>query len=91
MKELNSVKESVGALRSEVMCINNTIQATKAPSTCHIYVSCKTPCTAFDLPSLLGCPVLYATRVGSGLSWKVNIHRHSLYDAIRSTADTHSV
>ena len=38
MKELNSVKESVGALRSEVMCINNTIQATKAPSTCHIYV-----------------------------------------------------
>ena len=71
--------------------MNNNIRATKAPSICHVYVSCKTPCSAPDLPLLLGCPVLYANRVGSRFSWKVKIHRHSLYDALRSTADTHSV
>ena len=73
------------------MSINNNTRATKAPSTCHIYVSCKTPRTAPDLPLLLGCPVLYASRVGSQFSWKVKIHRHSLYDALRSAAVTHSV
>ena len=91
MRELNSMKESFRVLRSEVMSMNNNTRATKAPSTCHVYVSCKNPCSAPDLPLLLGCPVLYANRVGSRFSWKVKIHRHSLYDALRSTADTHSV
>ena len=50
-----------------------------------------TPCIVPDLPLLLGCPVLHASRVGSGYSWKVKIHRHSLYDALKSTADTHLV
>ena len=84
MRELNSMKESVRVLRSEVMSINNNTRATKAPSTCHMYDSCKTLRTAPDLPLLLGCPVLYASRVGSQFSWKVKIHRHSLYDALRS-------
>ena len=84
LKYYEGIKLHERVLRSEVMSINNNTRATKAPSTCHIYVSCKTPRTAPDLPLLLGCPVLYASRVGSQFSWKVKIHRHSLYDALRS-------
>ena len=91
MSDLNDMKESVRALRSEVMSLKNNTQTTRAPSTCHIHVFCKTPCSAPDLPLLLGCPVIHASRVGSGYSWKVKVHKHSLYDALHSTADTHSV
>ena len=83
------MKETVRVLQSEVMSITNNIQTTRAPSTCHIDVLCKTPFP--DLPLLLGCPVLHTSRVGSGYSWKVKIHRRSLYDALKSTADTHLV
>ena len=91
MSDFNDMKESVRALRSEVMSLKNNTQTTRAPSTCHIHVFCKTPCSAPDLPLLLCCPVIHASRVGSGYSWKVKVHKHSLYDALHSTADTHSV
>ena len=91
MREMNSLKEMVRALRLEVTSIHNNIQNTRAPCTCHVHVFCKTVYSAPDLPLLLGCPVIHASRIGSGYSWKVKIHRHSLYDALHSSSDTHSV
>ena len=91
MRDMNSLKGSVRALRLEVTSIHNNFQNARAPSTCHIHVFSKTPCSAPDLPLLLGCPLIYASRIGTGYSWKVKIHRHSLYDALRSSSETHLV
>ena len=91
MKELNTLKETVSTLKSEVSSLYKVKQVSRAPSTCHVSITCKVPCTAQELPSLLGCPVLNAVHVGAGLSWKVKIEKHCLYDALRSTSEKHSV
>ena len=89
MKELNSLKETVRTLKGEVTSLHREKQTLRAPSTCHISIACKTPRTASELPSLLGCPILNTVQVGR--YWKAKIHRHCLYDALQSTSDTHSV
>ena len=91
-RELNSVKEQVKSLISEVSFLRSKTIPAKTISSCHVHVSCKQPASAADLPKIIGCPVLDVTQVGpSGLSWKVKLSRHHLYDAMTSTCNTHSV
>ena len=57
MKELNMLKESMRTLVSEVSILHrDKAAATRAPSTCHIPVLCKQPCSAHELPSFLVAP-----------------------------------
>ena len=92
MKELNMLKESMRTLVSEVSILHrDKAAATRAPSTCHVSVLCKQPCSAHELPSLLGCPVLITVLLGAGLSWKVKIHKENLYNALQSSSESHSV
>ena len=58
---------------------------------CHISVVSKVPCTATDITNLIGCPVLNAAQVYPGLSWKVKVSRHHLFDALSSSSETHTV
>ena len=89
MKELNMLKESMRTLVSEVSILHrDKAAATRAPSTCHVSVLCQQPCSAHELPSLLGCPVLNTVLVGAGLSWKVKIHKENLYNALQSSSVT---
>ena len=88
MKEINNLKEEIKGLKVDIL---RRPQACKAPSTCCIYVICKECCSAEVLASLLSCPVLNAIQVGAGLSWKVKIDKACLYDAIRSSCDSHYV
>ena len=89
IKELNFLKETVRTLKGEVTSLHREKQTLRAPSMCHISIACKTPYTATELPSLLGCPILNTAQVGR--YWKAKIHGHCLYDALQSTSDTHSV
>ena len=86
------LKESMRTLVSEVSILHrDKAAATRAPSTCHVSVLCKQPCSAHKLPSVLGCPVLYTVLVGAGLSWKVKIDKENLYNALQSSSESHSV
>ena len=79
---IRAMKETVRALQSEVMFINNNIQATRAPSTCHI--SPWPPITS-------GLPGSLCQQGWFGFFLEVKIHRHSLHNGLCSTADSHSV
>ena len=82
MREMNSLKETVRALHHLYKTLEPLVHAT---------FMCKTVYFAPDLPLPLGCPVIHASRIGSGYCWKVKVHRHSLYDTLHSSSDTQSV
>ena len=91
MSDLNSLRNTVKYMQRELSALKDVAQPSRAVSTCHISVVCTVPCSASNLPSLIRCPALTASKVRAGLSWKVKIHRHHLYDALSSSCETHSV
>ena len=88
---LNSLWNTVKSMQRELSALKDVAQPSRAVSTCHISVVCTVPCPASNLPSLICCPALTASKVRAGLSWKVKIHRHHLYEALFSSCETHSV
>ena len=90
-KELNSLKEEVRSLKKDLSALHRTKNSSRAVSTCHIYVRPFLPITSeADLPSIIKCPTLNATKVG--FSWKVKIPRDCLHTALSSASpDSHYV
>ncbi len=91
MTDLNAMKLDMIHIKRELCALNQSKSPPKAISACHINVRpWSTSTSESDLSTLLGCPVLSASRVGH--SWKVKIPRDHLYTALSSASPaSHSV
>ena len=89
--DLNAMKQEMVSLKRELRALTQNKSPPKAISACHINVRPRSMSTSEqDLPNILGCPVLSASRVGH--SWKVKIPRDHLYNALSSASPvSHSV
>ena len=85
MKKLNSLKEEVRSLKKDLSTLYPERNSSQATSSCHIYVHLLSyNVSEADLPSVINCPVLSATKVG--FSWKVKIPRDCLHNALSSSS-----
>ena len=89
MKDINLLREDVNHLKKDIRVLHSQSQSSIVPNTCHVklllFDSAILPSTNAEVSNLLGCVVVNITRV-SRLSFKVNIPRSCLFDALQSSA-----